>query len=69
MPQHQDSDRSIIVFPFWTRKDDGFGIISSPDKKPYIWNDQVRKGARMYFRGGPVFFLKDICNSRSTSGT
>lgn len=61
MPQHQDPDRSIAAFPFWTRED-GFGIISifiGPDKKPCILNDQVRMGARVYFRGGPDLFLED----------
>ena len=60
-PQGQDPNRSIAAFPLWTRED-GFGIISiyvGPDKKPSILNDQVRMGARVYFRGGPDLIRED----------
>ncbi|KAE8394865.1 hypothetical protein BDV23DRAFT_179254 [Aspergillus alliaceus] len=51
----RDPDKSLAVFPLWTRAD-GFGIISifkGTDRNPVIQNGRVWMGARVYFRGGP----------------
>ncbi|KAL4744708.1 caspase domain-containing protein [Aspergillus terricola var. indicus] len=54
-PYHYDPQRSIAVFPLWTRKE-GFGVISIftfPDQRLYIENDKVPIGATAIFTNQP----------------
>ena len=60
-PRHQDRERSMAVFPLWTRKE-GFGVISvftGPEQVLYIENDRVPLGATAYFENKPDLRIRE----------
>lgn len=51
-PRAEGKERSVAVFPLWTRKE-GFGVISifkGPQKELCIENDQIPLGATAFFK-------------------
>ncbi|KAH7232938.1 caspase domain-containing protein [Fusarium tricinctum] len=60
IPQVLDRERSIAVFPVWTKRDD-FAVISiftGPEKNLYIENDRVLVGSTAYFRNKPDLIVE-----------